>query len=322
MYRNKTSSLFDLLGKNENAVSGAIATGFSKAPVFLELFLKHINIVIKVRPGNTVIKLQEFEPKKGFTDFEIEQGDDYSIIVEAKKGWNYPSQTQLDKYSSRPNFNLKIAKEKKLVVFTESTPIYTASNFGITHSNTYEVVVVSYRELWHLIQKAILTSNNFGKQILRELSNYLQTVMTMQNVHSNKVFVVSLGGNAPDGWSINWQDVVRNKQRYFHPVGGNGWPAEPPNYIGFRFGGRLQSIHHVESYEVFTDPHLHFQEIPSGKWTPHYIYQLGEPIIPQKTVLTGKIFRNGRVWAMLDLLLTCNSISEARDKTQARERQQ
>ena len=31
---------------------------------------------------------------------------------------------------------------------------------------------------------------------------------------------------------------------------------------------------------------------------------------------TGKIFRNGRVWAMLDTLLTCDTISEARDRKQ------
>ena len=32
-------------------------------------------------------------------------------------------------------------------------------------------------------------------------------------------------------------------------------------------------------------------------------------IRPSKTVKTGKIFRNGRKWAMLDTLLTVDSIS-------------
>jgi hypothetical protein len=48
------------------------------------------------------------------------------------------------------------------------------------------------------------------------------------------------------------------------------------------------------------------------------IYRLGPAITPGKTVKTGKIFRNGRVWAMLDTLLTCDTISDARDLTQAR----
>jgi hypothetical protein len=38
-------------------------------------------------------------------------------------------------------------------------------------------------------------------------------------------------------------------------------------------------------------------------------------IIPSKAVKTGNIFRNGRVWAMFDILLTADTISEARDKT-------
>jgi hypothetical protein len=34
--------------------------------------------------------------------------------------------------------------------------------------------------------------------------------------------------------------------------------------------------------------------------------------------VTGRLFRAQRVWAALDLLLTCGTIREARDKTQER----
>lgn len=60
-------------------------------------------------------------------------------------------------------------------------------------------------------------------------------------------------------------------------------------------------------------------EMPDVEWeTDHYIYKLGPAIVPGKTVKTGKIFKNGRVWAMLDTLLTCDTISDARDLTQSR----
>ena len=81
----------------------------------------------------------------------------------------------------------------------------------------------------------------------------------------------------------------------------------------------MQSIHHIEKYEVFTDPSEHFKEIPSGNWGHHFLYELSEPITPEKQIRTGNIYRNGRVWAMLDLLLTSDTIAEARDKTKERE---
>ena len=65
--------------------------------------------------------------------------------------------------------------------------------------------------------------------------------------------------------------------------------------------------------------HDEIPEMPDETWDGDcYIYRLGPAIVPGKTVKTGNIYRNGRVWAMLDLLLTSDSISEARDKTQER----
>lgn len=41
-------------------------------------------------------------------------------------------------------------------------------------------------------------------------------------------------------------------------------------------------------------------------------------IEPQQPTRTGKIFRNQRVWCALDLLLTSETMRDARDKTQER----
>ena len=53
--------------------------------------------------------------------------------------------------------------------------------------------------------------------------------------------------------------------------------------------------------------------MPDEEWENHYVYTLGPAIVPSKTVKTGKIYPSGRVWAMLDTLLTADTISEARD---------
>lgn len=319
LYNNKVESIFDLLGTNENDISFSLGLGFSKVPAFLKLFLQHIKIVAKFDSEVVKIKLQQFEKGNGFTDFEIEQEGEYSVIVEAKKGWSYPNQTQLDKYSSKGSFNSFAATQKKLAVFTESSPTYTAAHYHIKTSNSYDVVVVSYKELWTLAKQARANSDNYQKKILDELISYLQKIMTMQNIYSNKVLVVSLNYGTEKNWKISWIDIVKQRKQYFHTIGGNGFPKEPPNYIAFRYYGKLQSIHFIESYDVFTDPHTKFKEIPSANWGPHYLYHLSEPIIPAKEIRTGNIYRNGKVWAMLDLLLSSDTIAEARNKTQERE---
>lgn len=314
----KANNIFDMLGTNENDISCAIGLGFSKAPQFLKLYLERLGIK-SVKLENIQIKLQQHEKTKGFTDFEIEQEGEFIIIIEAKKGWNYPNQQQLDKYSSRPSFINFPAKIKKMIVFTESKKDFTQAHFKIPQSNSFEVEVTSYRELWEIAKESKLKSNNYEKNFLAELINYFEKLMTMKNTYSNLVYVVAISSGQVNGWNISWIDIIKRK-KYFHPVGGNGWPAQPPNYIAFRYHGRLQSIHHIDNYEVFINPNEHFSEIPSEEWSHHFIYELSEPIVPTKNVKTGNIFRNGRVWAMLDLLLTCDTISEARDKTKERER--
>ena len=141
--------------------------------------------------------------------------------------------------------------------------------------------------------------------------------MTMQNADSNWVYVVSLSSGSPTGSKLTWIDVVEKERRYFHPVGINGWPKEPPNYIAFRYYGKLQSIHHVESYSVFDDPHNKFSEIPSAKWEPHFLYELSRPFAPTNDVRSGNL-HNGRRWCMLDTLFLARTVSEAVEMSKQR----
>ena len=70
---------------------------------------------------------------------------------------------------------------------------------------------------------------------------------------------------------------------------------------------------------MFTDPSLHFKKTLKETWDPHYLYHLGPTIRPAHEVKAGKkIIRSMRVWAMLDLLLTSQTIQDARDNSHAR----
>src|SRR5205814_1139717 len=131
------------------------------------------------------------------------------------------------------------------------------------------------------------------------------------------VYVVSLASNTEKGWTTSWIDIVMKYSRYFHSVGGS-WPKDPPNYMGFRYKGKLQSIHHVDEYEVIENLKNACPGIPDVPVNPHYLYKLGPAIVPTREVKTGNVYPNGRVWCAIDTLLTCGSVSEARDLTQTR----
>jgi hypothetical protein len=143
-------------------------------------------------------------------------------------------------------------------------------------------------------------------------------------VTSNLVYVLVLSTDRPHWSDITFLDIVVERRRYFHPVGGGkgGWPRTPPNYLGFRYSGRLQHVHHVEHYEVMTRPHEHIPEIHEGEdWTsePHFLYHLGPPVQVPDGIRTGASINFAqRVWAALDLLLTSPTIADARDATRAR----
>ena len=144
----------------------------------------------------------------------------------------------------------------------------------------------------------------------------------MQDVSSNLVYVVSLGGEIEDT-GMSFRDVVVDYDIYFCPIGGGSgrWPKEPPNYLGFRFDGKLQQVRHVEDYRVTDDNYAGFEPL-KGKvdWSDerHWVFSLGPVMRPGHEVRTGNLYRAQRVWVALDLLLTCKTIAEARDKTKLR----
>jgi hypothetical protein len=318
LHRRKVDSVFQLLGEHENDISYSVAWALARCPSFLRGFLHHV-LDWGGEPKGTEIRLQQPETNGGITDIEIEESGSFYLIGEAKRGWNVPSQEQLKKYAMRPSFVVSSAPLKRLVVLSECSRQY-AELCVKSHVEGIPVVPVSWKNMIILAERALAEGSHAEKRLVRELLGYLRGIMRMQDVYSNWVYVVSVANGTPPGWEISWIDIVRNKGLYFHPVGAghSGWPKEPPNYIAFRYYGRLQSIHHIDNYEVVTNMHQRIPEIPDGEWGPFFLYTLGSAFSPDKQVQTGRIYPSGRVWCMLDTLFTSNTISEARDASRAR----
>lgn len=90
--------------------------------------------------------------------------------------------------------------------------------------------------------------------------------------------------------------------------------------IAFRYNGRLQSIHHIESYTVTDNLHPFVPEIPDAELSEaHFVYELGPEIIPPREVHTGKrIVMSNRVWVQIDTLFISETLTEALEISKAR----
>ena len=310
-YGSKVTSVFQLIGMLEDDITKSIAWALCNCPVFLKKIIDEV-LNIYIDPSKVRIKYQESEKDKGRTDLELTDDDLFYVIIEAKKGWILPGKDQLSLYSQRRSLVQSSAKHKVIMSMSECSDTYANSYLPIKQANGIPIMHLPWKRIYELAENSISESNNLQKNLLRELMKYLGGLMTMQTQESNWVFVVSLGTSKPEDCDLTWIEIVQNNMKYFHPLGGNGWPKEPPNYIAFRYYGQLQSIHHIEDYVVTKKLH---DEIEGYDF---FVYKLGPAIVPTKVVKTGNIYASGRKWAMLDTLLTADTIADACNISKAR----
>ena len=317
-YGREIRSVFQLLGDKENDITSSICWALVKCPLFLKEVVKKV-CGLDANPEDVTVLNQQYDAVTGITDIEVTDDKTFHIIFEAKRGWLLPGAEQLTKYSTRTDFVAKPIAHKRIVSLSECSQTYANLYLPFHEVNGIPVSHLSLSEVYQMAKEARPASNHKQKHLLDEFTEYLGDVMTMQNKTSNWVYVVALSHGYYEGCELSWIDIVKKHNKYFCPVGGNGWPKEPPNYIAFRYDGKLQAIHHIEGYTVTRNIHELIPEMPDEEWSEnHFVYSLGPAIVPKKTVKTGNIYRSGRVWAMLDTLLTCDKISEARDISYAR----
>lgn len=317
-YHNEIKSVFQLIGTLENDITKSIAWVLSNCPMFLSNIVKEIT-GIDIDPSIVVIRYQKFEKNKGITDLEITDNDSFYIIIEAKRGWVLPDEDQLTLYSKRSNLLQSPAKFKNIVSMSECSDEYADVYLPIKESNGIPITHLSWKRIYNIAELSLSNSTYAQKNLLKELMKYLGGLMTMQPKESNWVYVVSLATYKPENCNLSWIEIVKTHNKYFHPMGVKGWPKEPPNYIAFRYRGQLQSIHHIESYTITNNLHSEVSDMPDVEDDcKFFVYELGTAIVPSKIVKTGKIYASGRKWAMLDTLLTSDTIAEACNISKAR----
>lgn len=317
-YGTEVNNIFQLIGNLENDITKSIAWALARCPEFLKAVINEV-MSLEIDAQNVRIKYQEFEKNKGITDLEITDTTSFYIIIEAKRGWILPGAEQLTLYSQKQNIIESPVSHKAIISMSECSEDYANAYLPFKVINDIPVNHLSWKRIYELANSAKTSSSRSQKDLLKELMRYLGDIMTMQTKESNWVYVVSLSTAKPENCDLTWIELVEKKMKYFHPFGINGWPKEPPNYIGFRYGGRLRSIHHIESYSITKNIHDEIEEMPNVEDEyEHFVYSLGKPIIPSNVVKTGKIYASGRKWAMIDTLLTADTIHEASEISRQR----
>jgi hypothetical protein len=318
LYGRAVGTVFDLLGDKENDITYSLGWALAESERLSNAFLKDLVPAGVAELIADSVRLQEGISGAGFTDIEVlAGGGEIHLVIEAKRGYDLPHPTQLEKYATRTQ-----PPPTALVVCAEASADFVIGKLPATVAGV-PVLYRSWREIEALVSLTASSARRHAeKRLLRDLSRYLRGLMTMQDVSSNLVYVVSLGKEIEDT-GMSFRDVVVDHDTYFCPVGGGSgrWPKEPPNYLGFRFDGKLQQVRHVEDYRISDDNYAGFDPL-KGKvdWSEerHWVFSLGPPMKPMHEVRTGNLFRAQRVWVALDLLLTCETIAEARDKTKLR----
>jgi hypothetical protein len=307
------------LGSKEDDQTFGLGFVMSRSPKFLLGFVEMVSGHVIDGLDAATVALQAREAEHGRTDIQITVPDRFFGVIEAKIGLNFPSEEQLERY--RSVIARHEAPRKILCAVTNLSELVAGVHVARLSDSVRGIPFkhVSWRQVRAVARAAHRVESHTNKRWLDEFITYLGEILGMDRRYSNMVYVVSLAQGNPEGWTLSWRDIVNQRGRYFYPVGG-GWP-DPPNYIAFRFDGRLQTIHHVEGYDLFEDPHAIFPEARSDSWPAHYCLRLGRPIRPHQEIPNGPtISRSIRVWCMLDLLLTGATITEALEKTKEREK--
>jgi hypothetical protein len=303
-------TVFDLLGDREDDMTSSLGFVASRSSHFATALAK----AVEGTPGfddEGIVQLQTVDIE-GRSDVELEWPGLFHGVFEAKRGAQLPSIRQLQKYV--PRLASSRATTKALVSITNATPEF-ASRALPAELSGIPLRHLQWREIRELTRRVRPLEGARQKNMLSDFDTYLTEILGMEQIQSNMVYVVSLGSGGV--WGLDFKHVALERRRYFYPVEGR-WPA-PPNYIAFRYDSCLRSIHHVDGHRIFDNPrdvfpHAHDHNIPA-----HYLLELGPPIRPASEVKNGDGIRMSmRVWVMIDLLLTCSTITEAREETQRR----
>jgi hypothetical protein len=313
----QATSVFDLLGRKENDLTFAIGWCLAESTAFLRHFVMLAGGVELDDFVEVELRLQSYDRddvRIGITDIEV-RSPKVHLIVEAKRGWGLPSRQQLARYAPILRRSRADPDKKRFVVLTrwgsESAAIIE-QQIGRDVAR-FPISTIGVADVMRAGRLALAQERSQRPRLfLRDLLAYLEGGGYVANHRDSRVMVVALGKSMSE-IGIHHHEIPYKRGVYWYGLKS----GLPPNYVAFRFDGRLQSIHHVERSQVFTRISDVFPEAKTD-WGSGVLLHLGPAIHPPNTVRSGKL-RDRRVSADIDLLLTSATVEEAERLTRERD---
>lgn len=298
-YRRPAASVFDLLGHGEVDLTAAVGWVLSSSPTLMRGLLEVLHLD---GPAAAVAVALETADDAGRTDIEL-TSPHWKVVIEAKQGWQLPTHQQLEQYAGR----FDGVDQGLIVTMSDSSAGWAARQLP----DTVDGVPVRH-EPWDTIRQLIRTTRKTARSRERlwldELEDYMGRATSLRPYDEQWIYCVSVS-DKPYG-AHTFKQYVTDERVYFHPYGGrNGWPKRPLTLIGFRWAGHVQQVNRVEAYEVVPDLRDRWPDMPPDAG-PHIIYRLG-PDLHIPTISTAGTYPSGRIWVLLDQLLTHPTLTEA-----------
>lgn len=308
-HHSQVHSVFDLLGRDENDLTAALGFTLANSPALLAAIAKRLRPHLQPVDVDQAHVALEVRDPKGRTDLEITLPGAL-IICEAKRGWLLPGKDQLRRYVGR------IRRHGAGVLVTLSQASKDLADYSIpAELQGVPIVHLPWSEVMTDITAVASKCRGRERLWIGELQTYLKGVVRVRDVADSRTYCVSLStartGGQRDLTFIEW---VTDEHTYYHPYGMNRWPAEPPNFIAFRWDGAVQRIHRIIKSDVVPTLLDRFPDLPANEKTlrPHAIYTLSKTRLPPvEPIPNGAPYRANRFWVLLDQLQTAPTLAAA-----------
>lgn len=301
----EVGSVYDLLGRAENDLTSALGFTLARSPLFLATIARRL---LGPHAADTAYIRMEVRDEAGRTDLEIDTGK-HLIVVEAKRGWHLPEVEQLSRYVSR----IQARGSGFLVTLSDASMEWAQLKLP-TQVDGIPVKHVAWSIVRSDLANAAKGAKGRERMWLDELQDYLRRAVKVRDPADGWTYCVAVSDQAIGGsGKRTYRSVVTEESTYFHPHGwGSGWPKTPPNFLGFRWDGSVQQVRRVSEAAVVPNLQARWNDIPEREDTvqPHVVYRLG-PALPGLPIPNGKQYRAGRLWVLLDQLLTSPTLAAA-----------
>lgn len=308
------TSVFSLLGSNENDLTAALGWTLRSSPKLVAALTASLNPAPQA--ATTAIDL-EVSDEHGRTDLEL-HGADHVVVIEAKRGWLLPTDTQLAAYASR----CRTMPVAHLVTLSDCSPDWARLRLPATVDGV-KVTHLPWSVVREHLAAARRSTAGHERLWLDQLEIYLKEALRVVEVNNAEAYCVVINNERPGGGGPHTYREIVEQGFYYYPYGwGHGWPPVPPNFLAFRWDNHVQRVHRVLGYEVIASLQERWPDIPAptggpderarvdGTDRPHVLCRLG-PALRMGRLPTGVNYRAARLWVLLDQLLTAPTLQAA-----------